>query len=71
MNHYYYDRAKLAEDVEKAQAKIDKLLNLYDQVDALLTMSKRIKGKAVDDGDYWEISDDVFQEVQKAFEEIC
>lgn len=52
------------------KAKIDKLENLADQVDALLSMAKRIRGKAVDDGDYWEISDDVFQEVQKAFDEI-
>ena len=49
---------------------INKYADLYDQVDALLTLAKRIRGKAVDDGDYWEISDDVFQEVQKAFDEI-
>lgn len=57
-------------EVKFLRDRIEKLENLYDQVDALLSMAKRIKGKAVDDGDYWEISDDVFQEVQKAFDEI-
>ena len=61
---------KLAQNLEETKDRLDKLTSLYDQVDALLSMAKRIRGKAVDDGDYWEISDDVFQEVQKAFDEI-
>lgn len=45
-----------------------KLIHLTAQVDAMLSMAKRKSGKAIDDGDSWEISDDVFQEVQKSFE---
>lgn len=58
------------ESAIKLEERTDKLDNLADQVDALLSLAKRVRGKAIDDGDYWEISDDVFQEVQKAFEEI-
>lgn len=46
------------------------LVNLADQVDAMLSIAKRKYQTVVDDGDYWEISDDTFQEVQKAFDEI-
>lgn len=60
----------LAIKLEETKAKIDKLDDLFYQVDAMLSMAKRKTGKAVDDGDSWEISDDVFQEVQKAFDKI-
>lgn len=57
-------------DLGPALEHAKKLVDLADQVDALLSMAKRNKGIQIDDGDYWEISDDVFQEVQKAFEEL-
>lgn len=60
----------LAIKLEETKAKIDRLEALADQVDAMLSMAKRKYQTVVDDGDYWEISDDVFQEVQKAFDEI-
>lgn len=60
----------LAIKLEETKAKIDRLEALADQVDAMLSLAKRIKGKAIDDGDYWEISDDTFQEVQKAFDTV-
>lgn len=60
----------LAIKLEETKAKIDRLEALADQVDAMLSMAKRKYQTVVDDGDYWEISDDVFQELQKAFEEI-
>lgn len=60
----------LAIKLEETKAKIDKLENLFDQVDCLLSMARRKTGRAIDDGDHWEISDDTFQEVQKAFDEI-
>lgn len=60
----------LAIKLEETKVKIDRLEALADQVDTMLSMAKRIKSKAVDDGDSWQINDDVFQEVQKAFDEI-
>jgi len=67
----------LAIKLEETKAQIDRLEALADQVDAMLSMAKRKTRnlypypiKAIDDGDHWEISDDTFQEIQKAFDEI-
>ena len=64
----YEDELKL--ELYKLKSLNKGIGDFMDKVESMLSMAKRIRGKAVDDGDHWEISDDVFQEVQKAFEEI-
>jgi hypothetical protein len=69
-NEYTVDGYRRDIFYKTALNKFEALVNLADQVNAMLSMAKHKTGKAVDDGDSWEISDDVFQEVNKAFEDL-